>query len=264
MNSVFYELVLKMGRKGNNKPVKKEVKNEVIVKNLPVKKRNEVTQLVDKLLRISTIPSPQIMPKMIKLQEEIDGIVTKIINLEVGIDVPTVDRTSAALLVKFENWLRENGAKFDGVTIEKYPGFELGLQTDRDVNEGSLIISIPRKLMMSTEAAQKSLIGSLLEKDTMLQNMPNIALAMFLLVEKFLPDSFWKPYIDILPASYTTVLYFTKDELLEFRESPTFPAALNLIKSIVRQYAYLNKLIQTCDHPAAELLRNVFTYEQYR
>jgi len=51
--------------------------------------------------------------------------------------------------------------------------------------------------------------------------MPNVALSLLLLVEKFRPDSFWKSYIAVLPAEYTTVLYFKTNELLELKGSPT-------------------------------------------
>lgn len=256
-----------MGRKGSHKGGARRDggKHELQTsKSLSVKKRNEVTHLVDKLLRISTVPSGQLMPKMVKLQEEIDHIINKINNLELDIDLPAGKRAGGAALDKFLNWMSENGAKFDSITVEDFSGYELGLKIDKDVSQGSLVISVPRKLMITTENAQNSVFGTLLEKDTMLKNMPNVSLAMFLLIEKFTPDSFWKPYIDILPSTYSTVLYFTKDELVEFKESPTYTLALNLIKSIVRQYAYLNKLIQTSDHPAAQLLKNVFTYQQYR
>lgn len=256
-----------MGRKGSHKGGARRDggKHELQTsKSLSVKKRNEVTHLVDKLLRISTVPSGQIMPKMVKLQEEIDHIINKINNLELDIDLPAGKRASGAAIDKFLNWMFENGGMFDFITVEEFPGYELGLKIDKDVSQGDLVISVPRKLMITTENAQNSVFGTLLEKDTMLKNMPNVSLAMFLLIEKFTPDSFWKPYIDILPSSYSTVLYFTKDELVEFKESPTYTLALNLIKSIVRQYAYLNKLIQTSDHPAAQRLKNVFTYQQYR
>jgi hypothetical protein len=63
--------------------------------------------------------------------------------------------------------------------------------------------------------------GPLLRKDAMLQQMPNVALSLLLLIEKIKPDSFWKPYIAILPTEYTTVLYFKSVELLEMKGSPS-------------------------------------------
>jgi hypothetical protein len=51
--------------------------------------------------------------------------------------------------------------------------------------------------------------------------MPNVALSLLLLIEKFKHDSFWKPYIAVLPADYTTVLYFKTNELQELKGSPS-------------------------------------------
>lgn len=66
-----------------------------------------------------------------------------------------------------------------------------------------------------------SCTGSLIRTDPMLQHMPNVALSLLLLIEKFKPDSFWKPYIAVLPAEYTTVLYFKTNELQELKGSPS-------------------------------------------
>lgn len=59
-----------------------------------------------------------------------------------------------------------------------------------------------------------------MKKDAMLQHMPNVALSLLLLIERFNPDSFWMPYIQALPQSYTTVLYFKTQELQELKGSP--------------------------------------------
>jgi histone-lysine N-methyltransferase SETD3 len=64
--------------------------------------------------------------------------------------------------------------------------------------------------------------GPLLREDAMLQHMPNVALSLLLLIERFSPDSFWKPYIAVLPTEYTTVLYFKTNELQELKGSPSF------------------------------------------
>lgn len=254
-----------MGRKMNNKSVlKKDIIKDTLNKSLPIKKRNEVTQLTDKLLRISTTPTPQNKTKSLELHKEIDDILIKITNIETTLETQVGNRNSVATIKKFTKWVNDNGANFEGLTIREYQGYELGLKTEKEISEGSLVIAVPRKLMLTTEAAKQSILGTLINKDRMLQNMPNVALAMFLLVEKFSNNSFWKPYIDILPTKYTTVLYFTNKELLELDNSPALESSLNLIKSIARQYAYFNKVIQTSDDPASELLRNVFTYEQYR
>ena len=55
------------------------------------------------------------------------------------------------------------------------------------------------KVCMTTETARDSSLGTLMEKDPMLRQMPNVALALHLLLEKSSPCSFWEPYINILP-----------------------------------------------------------------
>lgn len=52
--------------------------------------------------------------------------------------------------------------------------------------------------------------------------MPNVALAFHVLNELYDPKSFWKPYLDALPISYDTVMYFTPDEITELKGSPAF------------------------------------------
>lgn len=55
------------------------------------------------------------------------------------------------------------------------------------------------EVCMTTETARDSSLGSLMEKDPMLRQMPNVALALHLLLEKNSPCSFWEPYINVLP-----------------------------------------------------------------
>lgn len=52
--------------------------------------------------------------------------------------------------------------------------------------------------------------------------MPNVALAFHVLNELYDPKSFWKPYLDALPSSYDTVMYFSPDEITELKGSPAF------------------------------------------
>ena len=58
----------------------------------------------------------------------------------------------------------------------------------------------------------------------MVKHMPNVALALFLLVEQFRTDScsFWKPYLSMLPHNFTTVMYFSSEDLHELKGSPAF------------------------------------------
>lgn len=247
-----------MGRKGqsgHNKP-----KKSALSRN-----RKDINELVDKLLRISTILQQNDLSKSLENQKEISIITGKLRNLQIQPkNKINLDRSAgAATIDKFMNWCEENGAQLKGCKIENIEGFDLGLKVCTEIPPSSLVISVPRKLMLTIEAAKKTELKELIEKDQMLANMTNVALAIFLLFEKFKDESFWTPYINILPSAYTTVLYFNTEELEELKGSPTLEIALKQVKSISRQYAYFYKLFHTSNDPVSLLMREKFTYDEY-
>jgi len=62
--------------------------------------------------------------------------------------------------------------------------------------------------------------GPVIAEDKILQVMPSVVLALHLLCERRAESSPWKPYLDIMPDTYTTPLYFTPDELKLLKGSP--------------------------------------------
>lgn len=75
---------------------------------------------------------------------------------------------------------------------------------------------------MIVDTAPTSELGSLIQSDTMLKHMSNIALVFFLLVEVSKgPESFWSSYILSLPRTYSTILHFTPDDMALLKGSPT-------------------------------------------
>lgn len=234
----------------------------------------ELSEFVDKLLRIGTLPNESNLTKALELQREIGLITNRIQSLELqlahkstaksGDDKnPVGNRTDAATIDKFTKWVTANGAELNGCEIVLFKDYELGLKVITEVPMSSLIISVPRNLMLTVEAGSKGDFYDLLEKDQILNNMPNVALAMYLLYIKFKKDPFWKPYFDILPKSYTTVLYFSVEELEELKGSPTLEVALKQFKSIARQYAYFYKLFNTSQDRVSKLMRKHFSYSDY-
>jgi len=63
-------------------------------------------------------------------------------------------------------------------------------------------------------------VGPLISQDQILQVMPSVALSLHLLCERHTEDSRWKSYMDILPDTYTTPLYFTTEDLKQLKGSP--------------------------------------------
>lgn len=245
-------------------------KNISGLQELKPNKNEELIDSVDKLLRVATLPNEANLIKSLEHQREIDFLTNKINILESQLtqtltpnDNLRVNRTDAITIESFTKWVIENGAKINGCSIQVFENYDLGLRVNTHIQISSLVISVPRSLMLTVEIAAKSEFSHILMKDQILNNMPNVALAMYLLYLKFKQDPFWKAYFDILPATYSTVLYFSLEELEELKGSPTLELALKQIKSIARQYAYFHKLFHTSQDRISKLMRKYFTYAEY-
>lgn len=73
---------------------------------------------------------------------------------------------------------------FAGIEIGDFGEYELGLKAKKNFPEDSLLLTVPSKVMMSERDAVKSELGHFINFDPILKNMPNITLALFLLLEK--------------------------------------------------------------------------------
>lgn len=105
------------------------------------------------------------------------------------------------------------------MSVVEFPGYDLGLKAETDFVENQLILEIPRALIFSTYTAASELI--VLQNDPLVQHMPQVALAIALLIEKHKENSKWKHYLDMLPTSYNTVLYMKTNDMIELKGSPT-------------------------------------------
>lgn len=250
-----------MSRKGQGR---RTIKTAVNQRKL-TKQEQELAENIDKLLRITTLPQEPNIRKALDNQREISLLADQIKLLEKNNHNHTAgaDRATAATIESFTNWVTENGGHFKGCEITKIEGFELGLKVVEEISTSNLVISVPRSLMLTVEYANETELSELINKDQILKNMPNVTLAVCLLYEKFRKDSFWKPYLNILPNSYSTVLYFTPEELEELKGSPTLESALKNIKSVGRQYAYFHKMFNLSERPVCKTLREKFSYEEW-
>ncbi|OWR46539.1 histone-lysine N-methyltransferase setd3 like protein, partial [Danaus plexippus plexippus] len=249
-----------MGRKLQSKLTCKK-KNVKEGNRFLQQRRKELAVLVDTLLKLTS--TFQSTGKSFEHHLQIEKIIKEIINIE-SISNKSTNRQRKLYIENYVSWLHEHGAEFEGVEISEFDGYGFGLKATKDFSEGSLILTVPGKVMMSEKDPKASDLSEFINIDPLLQNMPNVTLALFLLLEKNNPNSFWKPYIDVLPEKYSTVLYFNSEELAELRPSPVFESSLKLYRSIVRQYAYFYNKIHTIDLPVLKNLQDIFTFDNYR
>ncbi|TMW41623.1 hypothetical protein DOY81_013297 [Sarcophaga bullata] len=165
---------------------------------------------------------------------------------------PGSNEERLANIDKFYQWAKDNGLHSNGVDIQKFPEYDLGLMATKDIKKNDLLFSIPRKLILSEENLQ-------CEKVRTIFPLSNVRLALALMIEFLKPDSFWKPYIDLLPDSYNTVLYYTAEEMAELKGSNALSSALHQCQVVARYYL----IISSMDFPLKEFNEN-FNYELFR
>lgn len=246
------------------KPQKKDNKKEMY-KQLPVLKRLELNQLLDNLLRLG-FSSANSLTEQWNEFVEMKTLLSQIQSIESELKVKTSGKTRLTCIEKFVEWAKNNGAEFDGVQISEFPNYELGLAAAKELKKDEIFITIPRKMIMSLDNVNES-IAPMVMSAPIIESMSNVKMAFWLIVERLNPDSFWKPYLDILPDKYSTVMNFSVAEMQELKGSSALPAALNQCKNIARQYGYINKFVKNKQiddvDPVFEMLRERFTYDLY-
>lgn len=238
------------------------------MKGLPVLKRIELKQLVDSVIQMgfiaTTMPADQ-WQQYVDMQTLLDRI--RAIESDIRHRPAGGRNNRAQHLETFKQWARDNGAQFDGVDITDFPGFELGLAATKPIAKGSCFVRVPQKMIMTVDNVSEGL-RKLMATIPMVESMYNVRLAFSVLVERLDEHSFWKPYLDVLPERYSTVMSFTVNEMQELRGTTALAPALNQCRSIARQYAFFHKLLHKDQSepvdPLVELLREKFTYELYR
>ncbi|KAG0174351.1 hypothetical protein DFQ28_006666 [Apophysomyces sp. BC1034] len=125
----------------------------------------------------------------------------------------------------FWSWLEQNGATLsDGIEFKDYSNENAGrgVVATKDFKEGDILFSIPRKLLLSEYTSK------LRKLDAMDENLDSMAgwnpLILSMMYENR-ADSFWKPYLDILPRTFSTPIFWNKEDLKEL-EGTDVPAKI--------------------------------------
>ncbi|XP_063696141.1 actin-histidine N-methyltransferase [Culicoides brevitarsis] len=243
---------------------KKSTKNLNDNKSLSMTKRNELNNLVNSLLKLVFLETNNPL-ELWNQYLELHALIERIRNIE---NVTVIKKSNQRItsLEAFSKFMHDNGAKIDSVDVTEFPGYDLGLRAQRDFEKNELFITIPDKLVFSFDKAPME-VQRAAKTVSLISSMPNISLAFFLLVERLNPKSFWKPYFDVLPEKYSTVMYFKPNELNELKGSSALKPAINQIKNIARQYAVLYQIYQKLEddyeNPIGKILKDKFTFDLY-
>lgn len=245
----------KSGRKNNPQKV-------VEAKKLSTAKQYELKLLMQRLLMIDIdrkATNQELWDEYVELKKVVDQI--QLIENETKVRTgPTGDRMSH--MPAFVKWITDNGGIINDIEIDEFPGYGLGLRAKRAFKKDEPMITIPSKLFMSLD-------NPVLLAEPYLTEIPftpviNMKLAFWLIVEKLNPNSFYKPYITILPDKVPHFLQYTLAEMQELKGSCALAYTINQFKKSVRIFAVMQSFLQQSKHPDLENIRHKFTFELFR
>ena len=131
----------------------------------------------------------------------------------------TASSTQHDKFTHFKSWFVENGGIFQGIDIHHFPGMGNGFVTTTAVAAEQMILRIPQSMIFSITNLQAHTDYS---KKRILEFFEDeMALITWLLTEREEgEESFFAPYLDILPTYVSSALYFTPLQL-ELLQTPS-------------------------------------------
>merc|ERR1711934_1295970 len=121
-------------------------------------------------------------------------------------------KSDAAALSKFQEWLDAN--KLPPHKLKIAPDGKL--EATEDIKSGELMLSVPFKFLISPKTAGDGSLGPALKEIAL---PSSIVLTLFLISEKGDPNSFYQPWISVLPEQVPSSLFFSDEEMQELEGS---------------------------------------------
>ena len=140
-------------------------------------------------------------------------------------------------------WLRAHGASFGKLAVGLHDG-ERGIVAGAPIEKGERVLSVPRPLVLTLGVASASGVGQAIAASLAAADGTDGILAAFLLHERADPRSFWKPYLDMLPASLPTFpLFFEARELDLLRGSSALDTIAERRARLREEHSLLRELV---------------------
>jgi len=141
-------------------------------------------------------------------------------------------------------WLRDGGARFPKLYLKYYDQDYRGVHALAKIPQDDIILYVPQKYIMTSEVAKASDIGRKIIASGVELRSTHSYLAAYLLEQKHKKDSFWRPYLDILPQKYANMpIFFNEDLLAELKNSFTLQKIADRIDSLRREYENIRRAV---------------------
>ncbi|CAA7031204.1 unnamed protein product [Microthlaspi erraticum] len=140
---------------------------------------------------------------------------------------------------KFWKWLGDQGVVSGKSVAEPAVVPEgLGLVARRDIGRNEVVLEIPKRLWINPETVTASKIGPLCGG-----LKPWISVALFLIKEKYEEDSSWRVYLDILPESTDSTIFWSGEELAELKGTQLLSNTLGVKEYVENEFSKLEQEI---------------------
>ena len=143
--------------------------------------------------------------------------------------------------IKFDNlvkWLIDGGAIFPKLQMRFYSQDYRGVHSTSYMAKDECILFVPKSRIVTLEMAKATPIGEEMVKANLnLLSPKHCFLSSYMLQEKLKPDSFWNPYLKILPEKYASFpIFYSDDEKEWLRGSPFLKLVNEKIDDIKEDY----------------------------
>ncbi|KAJ2617377.1 hypothetical protein H4S08_000345 [Coemansia sp. RSA 1365] len=144
-------------------------------------------------------------------------------------------------LQKFQDWLEANGAMLEKLELRDCGPHGNGVYARETIRDNEQYANIPSDLIITSDVCRKEL------KDVLSVDLSGRALlCAFLIHQRFVcTESFWKPYIDILPQTFHTPLHFTTEDLLLLRGTPMEYAVEDRRSELYAEYKRVQEAVDS-------------------
>ncbi|KAK2636153.1 hypothetical protein Ddye_030945 [Dipteronia dyeriana] len=131
----------------------------------------------------------------------------------------------------------------------------LGLVAQRDIGKNEVVLEIPKKFWINPDAVAASEIGNVCSG-----LKPWISVALFLIREKKREDSLWRVYLDILPESTDSTVFWSEEELVELQGTQLLSTTIDVKEYIRNEFLKLEEEILL---PRKELFPYPITFDDF-
>ncbi|XP_018416991.1 PREDICTED: SET domain-containing protein 4 [Nanorana parkeri] len=177
--------------------------------------------------------------------------------------VPAVNQSCDIRYVELRKWLKDRGFHDSQLRTAHFPDTGRGLMTTSLLQPGDMIISLPESCLLTTDTVLKSYLGDHIRRWRP-PISPLVALCTFLVAERYFGDrSLWKPYLDVLPSSYSCPLCW-EPEMVMLLPEPLRQRAEQQ-RAVVQEFYFSNvSFFRSLQSLFQEDAENILSYDAMR